>query len=260
MIKLFIMDTAYAVDKMRCDKDFVKSLVSQLPSTWKKRIVTTKSEDLMHDRICAYLLLREVIEENGDLIFPETQEIYREDVNSDCDRAGLTFASGGRPSFLSADVDFSISHTDGAVAIAFSFNGRDKVGIDVEALSERTEDAAEKFVSRYMKNKNLKNGDLLFTFDFYDEREVSVYKLRDHGCERVSNLTLTEDTVTKQTPVKQWTSAEALLKCDGGGFASLPRIDEIKRKIAVDNGIVIMNGRKYCISVARSIEISPLIV
>ena len=260
MIKLFIMDTEYAVEKMRCEKTYVRSLASQLPASWKKRILTTKSEDLMHDRICAYLLLREIVQENGDLIFPEAEETVDDDINSYCDRAGLAFASSGRPSFENADVDFSVSHTTGVVAIAFSFNKEDKVGIDVEEISEKTEEAAKKFISRYMRGKEVKNGDLLFTFDFYDEREVSVYKLGDYGCKKVSNLTLTEDTKTNETPLKQWTSAEALLKCDGGGFASIPHIDEIRRRIAVDNGIMVISGRKYCISVARSIGISPLIV
>lgn len=260
MIKLFILDTEYGVDKMQRDKGYEEKLISKLPISWKKRIESTKSEDVRRNRICAYLLLREMIKENYDFLFPGIKDTYGDDVNSYCDSTGLTFSKSGRPSFLNIDVDFSISHTNGAVVIAVSFNGKEKVGVDVEEVSQKNEDAAKRFISRYMKNGEIKSGDLLFTFDFYDDREVAVYKLKENGCEKVSNLTLTEDTVTKETHLRQWTSTEALLKCDGGGFSSLPRINDVRRKNAVDNGIVIIHGQKYSISVAHSIEITPMIV
>ncbi len=88
----------------------------QLPETWREHALRTRDADKRRDRLCAYGLLRLVLGERYH---------WR-------DLPPMARASCGKPYFPDYPaVQFSLSHTDGAVLVGVS---RAPIGVDIERI------------------------------------------------------------------------------------------------------------------------------
>lgn len=137
----------------------------------------------------------------------------------------------GKPYFdFPSSPPFSISHSDGAVAVAISDENAD-VGIDVQSeieaekacrISHRFPFVKERF---FEKIANVCVFKAALNRDGFSFEELSV-----SPCQK-NEFTL------------WWTSTEAVLKADGGGFTSSKKLDELEKICSVfsfeENGIYV---------------------
>ena len=162
-----------------------------LSSEVMAKISRTANRSLKNERISAYTLLTRAISEKNaceaDIIFSET----------------------GKPLVKSKKIDISLSHTKNGVAAAI-YQGSGSVGIDIEEISEKNEERAERFLKRYglsdLSLKKMDSGKIII------DSECNIIPDNFEGCGYL----------------RSWTLTEALLKCRGGGFSSLPDIDLLK--------------------------------
>ena len=63
--------------------------------------------------------------------------------------ADLDYTEAGRPFFSTMDADISISHSNDLVAVAVSDSKENRVGVDVEPISEQNTDTLKRFAERF---------------------------------------------------------------------------------------------------------------
>ncbi len=148
----------------------------------------------------------------------------------------------GKPYLDGGDIKFNISHTDGEVAIAVS---RDcEVGVDIE--EKISPERSGKLEKRFFPGINLFEKTVEKSL-FEKEKNVNyleAYRLENGEFSPV-NLLFADDSFTAK-----WTACEAVMKCDGRGFAALYDINELAQEMKIKSFIYEKCGQKIYISVA----------
>ncbi len=133
-------------------------------------------------------------------------------------------------------IRISISHTDGAVAVALS--DEYEVGVDVQ--SEIDENRAERLEKRFFNSININEENI----------PLKLLYLRLSG-DNDTSLKEIENTEAKVTDfTKKWAYCESLLKCDGGGFGSLEKISEIQKQAKAIIQTVKINTKPFVVVTA----------
>lgn len=137
-------------------------------------------------------------------------------------------AESGKPYFADWSYPaFSISHTDGAVAVVVS-DENPSVGIDIEKFSERL--------------RNTKLTDRFFPSLSVGENEISdITFVLDEGAELLE---------AGGEPVLIFTLGEAVVKCNGGGFSVSSAAAALSSGMKKSTYVVRMGEDKYALSVA----------
>ena len=128
------------------------------------------------------------------------------------------FAAEGYPAV-------SISHTEGAVAVALATECP-AVGVDIERHSPRLSDT--RVAERFFRG------------------------LSYQGCE-CFDIKIITDGVTapaEDCAATRFTLGEAIIKCDGGGFAASAEATALAKKMEKSSYTVTLGGEKYSLSVA----------
>ncbi len=185
-------------------------------------IKSGKSEEIKIERLAAYSTL-----------FFALSELYGKKNCSLC-RTEL-----GKPYLTEcgelSKIHISISHTEGAVAVALS--DECEVGVDIQG--EIDENRAERLEKRFFKSINIKEENIplkLLCLNLSDnaatfEEAVDIEKV-------ISDFT------------EKWVFCEALLKCDGGGFGSLEKINEIQKQAQVSINRIKINKKQFAVAIA----------
>ena len=140
----------------------------------------------------------------------------------------------GKPYFVpECGIFFSISHSDGAVAIVLSDEG--EVGVDIQ--SEISEEREKRLKKRFIKDvmTEAKKESKCF-FMSIEDGECLLYKILPNK---------SPDVFTKQ-----WTVAESLIKLTSDGFSAINKIDESALPYSVENFCFAMEDIIYFVSVA----------
>lgn len=146
----------------------------------------------------------------------------------------ISFLKSGKPILLDCDEHISISHTDGACAVAFSKN---PVGIDVEKIDKKRD--ISKFVARFVNN------DLQKELISCEKAEHNTLFFKLNESESIEKISQDENPFVPQEYVF-WTSLEAVLKADEG-FSSYPTCDRLIK----ETKLLQASHREYAIAIAE---------
>ena len=119
---------------------------------------------------------------------------------------------------------FSISHTEGAICVAMS-DSAESVGVDIEKYSDR------------LQNNRLT--DRFFPSLTAGENEISDIAL----------LTEADVCIEENTDIV-FTLGEAIIKCDGGGFAIAQRASELSQNMKKASFKLTASSGAYALSIA----------
>ena len=119
---------------------------------------------------------------------------------------------------------FSISHTDGAVAVAIC-DGVASVGVDIEKCSPRLRDT--------------RLTDRFFPALSQGENEISDIEILSDG-----------QIEPEAHPETLFTLGEAIIKCDGRGFAAAGEAARLSAKMKKASFKIALSGEEYALSVA----------
>lgn len=133
-------------------------------------------------------------------------------------------------------IHISISHTEGAVAVALS--NEYEIGVDVQSVID--ENRAERLEKRFFNSINIKEENVPLKLLY-----LRLSGDNDTSLEEIEN---TEAKVTDFT--KKWAYCESLLKCDGGGFGSLEKIGDIQKQAKVIIQEVKINTKPFAVAIA----------
>ncbi len=185
----------------------------------KEKIINTKSEQLQTERKAAYSLLTFALSENGFKNF------------------SIQYNDNGKPYIKDEKFAISISHNNSVTAVALS-DEYESIGIDIELITEKNEMSSDRFLNRYMK-------DVVFLKEikFIEAEEIKYF-----GKEKLL-LQNKDDGVF--TSIKKWCVTEAVLKCEGGGFSSLPIVTDLFKQISVQSEIISLGDDKYMLAIAK---------
>ncbi len=189
----------------------------------KQKILDTKNPELKMERISAYSLLYKAL---SDFALTEKE---------------IDFDEKGRPFIENTCVDISISHTKNAVVVALTDTPSLRIGADIEFVCKKSQDVAEKFISRYVANFPLTEKS--------NESQIFFFELTNEGFKQIDNQ-LPYDEEAANGLIK-WCTLEAALKCEGGGFSDLPTILPDKGEIRVNSGVLTFKEDKYVLAFAQ---------
>ncbi|MBQ7363117.1 MAG: hypothetical protein IJW48_01560 [Clostridia bacterium] len=211
MIRLVICKNGDGGAAVPPDFPFLRELVSK-----------TGSNRLKSERISAYLALKYSYEKLFLHTFPT---ITKDEKERPCFTRPNEFVS-----------DFSISHTSGISVIAF-LSGEGRVGVDAELeySSEKLDGISNKFFKK--ANFDLQRRELcveIMIAELYND-SVKFIDTLPIVTNKIDSTILFSSSDTELSYVRlgdfdffdRWTSLEALLKADGGGFSSLSLINEL---------------------------------
>ena len=119
---------------------------------------------------------------------------------------------------------FSISHTEGAVCVAIC-DTAESVGVDIEKYSERLKDS--RLTDRFFHGLSVR------------ENEISDIEIMT-----------AEDTRIEENTDIVFTLGEAIIKCDGRGFAAAREAHALSEKMRSASFKITAQGKTYALSVA----------
>jgi phosphopantetheinyl transferase len=125
----------------------------------------------------------------------------------------IFYTDNGKPYFDNQKEDFSISHTQGAVAVLISDKKNIKLGVDIQNNEEQKEKYAriEKRFSSHLSSINMKNTEKNVIIQYYNLQNQTFEK---------NSLKLRKPKMP--TFIYKWTRLEAFLKMRGTGFFDTP--------------------------------------
>ena len=184
------------------------------------------------ERVGAYALLSFAISAYTDMDLS--------DVSVSRDQYGkprLTDLQGG-----TLPIHFSISHSAGIVAVAISDEG--EIGIDLEPRVQ--EDRAERLSRRLAGSLPPQDFSCESIADL-----VTVFRLMEDGTPAEVGGVVSDVACQKHLPfTARWTVMEAVMKCDGRGFAAVSDIQGLYREHGVGTTAISIGGRVYYLSLA----------
>ena len=216
------MRAVYLLDFNACSVGCEKT-VENLPSDLSARVINTTNEKRQRERAFSYFLAYDLIKKAHP-----------------CDEnASLSFYESGKPYIKNSSLSISLAHSD-SVAAVFISDEKEDVGIDIEAVTEKSERVSDAF----LKNR-------VISFELADENEVDIYiaSIRDG----ITADILKEENIFLKKELSgtdKWTYCESVLKCDGVGVCGINNVADIIRSSCVRVLRVDINGKKYSLSIA----------
>lgn len=128
----------------------------------------------------------------------------------DIDNIKLERTADGKPYLSDSNIHISLSHSDGAVAVAISDEG--EIGVDIQSQIDAAREGRLK--NRFFTDLTVENNDIGVSYYFCEINDFSAELYE-------ASLPYAEDCFTAK-----WSYAESLMKMSGGGFSD---IGEIKR-------------------------------
>ena len=168
-------------------------------------IRSVSNERLRKERCGAYLLLSAVVKNMLGFV-PEVK-----------------FSQNGKPFFEREwGIYFNLSHTNDLVAVSLSDEG--SVGVDAEA--EISPERAARLEARFFSELSINSRPLDVRYAFCKIDESGEIDLAAVEADFSSEICIHKSTVARVNYTcdfgARWTLYEASLKCNGGGFTSLP--------------------------------------
>jgi len=160
----------------------------------------------------------------------------------------------GKPSFVNNCFHFNLSHTKNMVAVSVSDQGA--VGVDVEC--EISEERAARLERRFFSELSISDRPLdvqyfycrinSFGGEFIPLSE-NFSEVGEVFCDNaVLPIRSFKKTFVSESFSAKWTLYEASLKCDGGGFTSLPCLNMLLLETKADLILVETEDEKYYLS------------
>ena len=147
----------------------------------------------------------------------------------------------GKPRFSESDVKISIAHNEDFAVVAY-MRGRE-IGVDIEG--EIPTEKAEKLAVRFPAIASLdveKNR----TEIAEGGTKICLFEMLEDGRFESLPLTFADDCFAAK-----WTTAEALMKCDGRGFSAIGEIKNLIENINIFSFYLIVENKKIYISLAE---------
>ena len=211
--------------KENTGEDTVKNLAEALPCAAKNRILSAKDKKTQTERAYAYSLLRFVL--NGCGITDEALA------------AEFCFDGAGKPFLKDSKIKFSVSHTDGAAAVAVCECG--KIGVDIEKIDSEKKEKLEKIIARFCREP--------FSVKYNGEKCVKY--LADLDKKTTDKLeTDLEPLTDNDVAFLRWTVLESALKQEGSGFGCVKNAEELMGALDIESSVISIGGKRYAVSVA----------
>ncbi len=215
-----------------------------------KHITEPKSDNVRCERLLAYSSLFYLL----DKLYGYTP-------------SDISFSSKPHAIPERAGLSFNISHADGAMVIALS-DRYEKIGVDIEGLIDKKR--AENISSRFLNfnfEPNSKSALFekisFFTLDEKDgelvlrklnlknkRKNAATLKTSEKSLQEEISLIFPKNPSEAHEATSKFTLLESALKCEGGGFASFNKADEILSKASSYSGWFKICGREYSLSVS----------
>ncbi len=205
----------------------IGSPFSLFPEELKKYIKEPKNEESRLSRLGGYLLLF------------HTVRFLLGEIEFD-----IAFNEHGKPYFESEkmkNITFNISHSDGLCAVAVCEDGC-KVGVDIQGSVDKEKE--ERLSNRFFGGSFEEIGSLESLYIFggfsaygdcmFAEIPSAALKSSDHD----------------RSFVDRWSLCEALMKCDGRGFAAYTEIGKLSENASAASVNFSYKGREYSITTA----------
>lgn len=151
----------------------------------------------------------------------------------DIDNIKLERTAGGKPYLSDSNIHISLSHSDGAVAVAISDEG--EVGVDIQSQIDAAREGRLK--NRFFTDLTVENNDIGVSYYFCEINDFSAELYE-------TSLPYAEDCFTAK-----WSYAESLMKLYGRGFADVGNICELSNNARSTVKNVNLN-RNYFLSVS----------
>lgn len=200
-------------------------------------ILSVSNEELKKERLGAYILLSIAVEK----MFLGMPEVLR--------------TPNGKPYFDSSfGIWFSISHAKNAVAVSLSCDS--PVGVDIEG--EIDKERAEKLERRFFSELSFTEGhaDVSYIFAEIGKNGDCIFYPLTHVdncyCAQKNKEINVKSIIYNECFTAKWTLYEATLKCDGGGFISLPCLGMLLLETKADTVRISLNNETFFISTAKS--------
>ncbi|MBR2650284.1 MAG: hypothetical protein IKD45_01350 [Clostridia bacterium] len=259
MVRLFFLDTEGSADILSKkaeektafpDKTYEEMLLSQLPDNLRAKIEGTNNTELRADRILTYTLLARAVLTDAPRIYSKG-DLTKKDRQKNA--PSLIFDEGGKPRLSDSDFGISLSHTENISLVAIASQRYADVGIDVELINGRAASVATRFISRYAPDFDIRIGNLCERYEKSGRENIFIFTLEDGNiCKECNSELVFENGLTlADLSVLRWCATEAILKAEGGGFASLTRLKEISEGFTVCGGIISYKQRRYAVAFAE---------
>lgn len=209
-----------------------EEILGSFPKEIYSIVAGTKNKALAHKRAGAYITLYNTLRH-----FLERDEII------------LSKTESGKPCLLNKardaeiNVKISLSHCDTLAAVSVSDEG--EVGVDIEEKisEEREKRLSERFFESQSRVKERISP--IYLLATLTEDMTSIFAEIPEAKLQISD---TSDFSTR------WTLSEALMKCDGRGFAAIGEVERLKEISSADTRSFTYKGKTYYIStVAKSL-------
>ena len=177
----------------------------------------------------------------------------------------------GKPEFEMLDLHFNISHSGDAIAVMLS--DECEVGVDVECgiSPEKEKRLCERYFTELQKTRPLENASF-YWFSNRDGRDmlIPIIPCSDESNELMQNeITINSDVdgnekalnddsdnrIVLRAPMQlgfkeRWSVGEAIMKCDGGGFATYPDISALAERAYTKTLALSFGGVEYILTAA----------
>lgn len=140
----------------------------------------------------------------------------------------------GKPCFDDKSIKMNIAHNEDFVLVAYDENA--EIGVDLE--NEISPEKAEKLAKRFEGIFSLKTKKT--------KEKISAYEMKEDCIFTPITLIAADESFTAK-----WTAAEAIMKCDGGGFSTLPKLENLAKCIKVCTYVFKSDEKKIYVSLAK---------
>ena len=236
------------ISACKCDRDeknVKKGEISPLPSdnyfapSIRKEILehikSVSNDKFRKERCGAYLLLSAAVKKMLGFMPP------------------VHFSQSGKPYFdEEIKIYFNISHTTDLVAVSIS----DESAVGVDAEAEISLERAARLEARFFSELSISERPLDVIYAFCEISEDGNILIREIENKNISEI---QSGKTKISSVNQsysfgarWTIYEASLKCNGGGFTSLPCLGMILLETKSDTVRIVTEDKEFFVTTASS--------
>ena len=225
MIYTAIADYRRLLPEIIEEKEGISSPYSLFPEKLRSYISSPKSPEVRQSRLGGYLLLFHTVR----FLFGRTD-------------FKIEFTEAGKPYFDSSelkDLSFNISHSGGLCAVCICDEGK-AVGVDIQEEIEK--EKAERIKERFYEGEipMEESPDPVYLFGgFSSFGDCFFAEIPSEGIELCD---------PSESFLDRWSLCEAVMKCDGGGFASYGNIEKLLSKTKRQTIRLTYKGKKYSLS------------